>query len=285
MSSDVATEADQETRRLQHLGSMFDVRGLGVVVTGGGSGLGLTMGAALARAGASVTLLDREEDRLATAQEDLAADGYAVGTATADITDADALDEQFARLAASATGLHVAFANAGISAGIGPRLRSGRLTEIDRDRWRSVLDVNLTGAMNTVASAARHMTTGYGRIIVTSSVGGIRADPMVGYAYAASKAGVVGLVRNAALELAHRGILVNAIAPGLFETNIRRANPTAQAMTADFARISALKRAGRLAELEGLAVYLASPASSYVTGAVLSIDGGAALTGPNDVEV
>ncbi|MFH5823179.1 SDR family NAD(P)-dependent oxidoreductase [Georgenia sp. AZ-5] len=285
MRSDVATKADQESRRLEHLGSMFDVRGLGVLVTGGGSGLGLTMGAALARAGATVTLLDREEERLAAARADLDGEGYEVGTVAVDITDADELDAQFARVAASRPGLHVVFANAGISAGIGPRLKSGRLTEIDQDRWRSVLDVNLTGAMNTVASAARHMTSGYGRIVVTSSVGGIRADPMVGYAYAATKAGVVGLVRNAALELAPRNILVNAIAPGLFETNIRRANPTAQAMTADFARVSALKRAGRLSELEGLAVYLASPASSYVTGAVLSIDGGAAHTGPNEVEV
>jgi gluconate 5-dehydrogenase len=274
-----------EERRLQKLGELFDVRGLGVVVTGGGSGLGLRMGTALAEAGAHVTLLDVVGDRLDEARADLAERGLRVDVAVADITDFDQLDALFDRLEHSEHGLHVVFANAGISAGIGPRLRTGRITDLDRERWQQVLDVNLTGAVNTMSAAARHLNTGYGRIVVTSSVGGIRADPMVGYAYASTKAGVVGLVRNAALELAHRGITVNAIAPGLFETNIRKANPAAEAMTADFVKVSALKRSAQLPELEGLAVYVASPASSYVTGAVLNIDGGGQHVGPNDVEL
>lgn len=273
-----------EERRLQKLGELFDVRGLGIIVTGGGSGLGLCMGTALAEAGAHVTLLDVVADRLKEAQARLAERGLRVEAAAADITDFDQLDTLFDRFEHSEHGLHAVFANAGISAGIGPRLRSGRITELDRERWQQVLDVNLTGAVNTMSAAARHMNTGYGRIVVTSSVGGIRADPMVGYAYAATKAGVVGLVRNAALELASRGITVNAIAPGLFETGIRKANPTAQAMSSDFMKVSAMKRAGELSELEGLAVYLASPASSYVTGAVLNIDGGGQHVGPNEVE-
>lgn len=278
------TNASTEVSRLNYLGDTFDVRGLGIIVTGGGSGLGLRMSTALSRAGANVTLLDRETERLEAAQKELAAQAINVEIATADITDPDELDAVFAQVA-SRHGLHAVFANAGISAGIGPRLKSGRITAIDQDRWGQVLDVNLTGAMNTMASAARYMTDGYGRIIVTSSVGGVRADPLVGYAYAASKAGVIGLVRNAALELAHRNILVNAIAPGLFETNIRKSNPVAEAMTADFQKISALKRSGQLNELEGLAIFLASPASSFVTGAVLSIDGGGAHVGPNEVEI
>lgn len=274
-----------EQRRLQKLGELFDVRGLGVVVTGGGSGLGLRMGTALAEAGARVTLLDVAADRLDAARDELAERGLPVDVAVTDITDFDRLDELLGRLEHGEHGLHAVFANAGISAGIGPRLKSGRITDLDRERWQQVLDVNLTGAVHTMSAAARHLNTGYGRIVVTSSVGGVRADPMVGYAYASTKAGVVGLVRNAALELAHRGITVNAIAPGLFETGIRKANPTAQAMTADFAKVSAMKRSGELSELEGLAVYLASPASGYVTGAVLNIDGGGQHVGPNDVEL
>lgn len=273
-----------EERRLRKLGELFDVRGLGIVVTGGGSGLGLRMGTALAEAGAQVTLLDVVADGLEKAKAQLLERGLRVETATSDITDFDRLDALFDRLEHSESGLHAVFANAGISAGIGPRLRSGRITELDRERWQQVLDVNLTGAVNTMSAAARHLNSGYGRIVVTASVGGIRADPMVGYAYAASKAGIVGLVRNAALELAFRGITVNAIAPGLFETGIRKANPTAQAMSSDFMKVSAMKRAGELSELEGLAVYLASPASSYVTGAVLNIDGGGQHVGPNDIE-
>lgn len=274
-----------EEQRLHKLGELFDVRGLGVVVTGGGSGLGLRMGTVLAEAGAHVTLVDVVEERLEDARAGLAERGLRVDVAAADITDFEQLDALFDRLEHSDHGLHAVFANAGISAGIGPRLRSGRITDLDHERWQQVLDVNLTGAVHTMSAAARHLNTGYGRIVVTSSVGGVRADPMVGYAYASTKAGVVGLVRNAALELAHRGITVNAIAPGLFETGIRKANPTAQAMTADFMKVSAMKRSGELAELEGLAVYLASPASSYVTGAVLNIDGGGQHVGPNDVEL
>ncbi|MGF9660487.1 SDR family NAD(P)-dependent oxidoreductase [Arthrobacter crystallopoietes] len=272
-----------ETARLSTLGALFDVRGLGVIVTGGGSGLGLSMGSALARAGASVTLVDVAEERLATAQKGLKEEGIGVLTEVMDVTNAEEVDHVFGQVSASQSGLQVVFANAGITAGIGPRLESGRLVNVEPERWSSVLDVNLTGVMNTMAGAAKHIKPGYGRIIVTSSVGGIRADPMVGYAYAASKAGVVALVRNAALELAGSNILVNAIAPGLFSTNIRKANPSAEAMTADFAKIPALKRAGDLSELEGLAVYLASPASSYVTGTVISIDGGASITHPLEV--
>lgn len=273
-----------DERRLATIGNLFDLRGRGVAVTGGGSGLGLRMGTVLARAGAEVTLIDRDQASLAAAQTALAADGLAVSVRIVDITDFDQVDAAFQQIAAE-SGLDVVFANAGISAGIGPRLKSGRITDLDQQRWREVLDVNLTGAAFTMSAAARHIRDGAGRIIVTSSLGGVRADPMVGYAYAATKAGVVALVRNAALELAHRGINVNALAPGLFETNIRKANPVAEAMTGDFRKISALGRGGDLSELEGLVVYLASKASSYMTGAVLNLDGGGQHVGPNQVEI
>jgi len=273
-----------EDARLAYLGGLFDLRGKGAIVTGGAGGLGRTIGGALARAGASVTLLDIDPDKLAAVQQSLADEGVAVKTAAADITDADELDAAFAAAAADG-GLHIVFANAGISAGIGPKLKSGRIATIDPAAWQRVVDINLTGALNTVASASRHIDDGYGRVIVTSSLAGVRADPMVGYAYAATKSGVLGIVRNAALELAPRGILVNAIAPGLFHTGIRANNPTAAAMTADFERGSAIGRGAEMPELEGLALYLASPASSYVTGATISIDGGAQHAGANVVEI
>lgn len=273
-----------EERRLSTLGQLFDLRGRGVVVTGGGSGLGLRMGTVLAEAGATVTLIDREPERLAAAQLTLAEDGLAVSIRALDITDFEELDAAFAQIAAEG-GLDVVFANAGISAGIGPRLKSGRITNLDQHRWQEVLDVNLTGAALTMSAAARNIRDGAGRIIVTSSLGGVRADPMVGYAYAATKAGVVALVRNAALELAHRGINVNALAPGLFETNIRKTNPVAEAMTEDFKKASALGRGADVSELDGLIIYLASTASSYMTGAVLNLDGGGQHVGPNQVEI
>ncbi|MGP6169650.1 SDR family NAD(P)-dependent oxidoreductase [Microbacterium sp. A204] len=273
-----------EDTRLSYLGGLFDLRGLGAIVTGGAGGIGSAMAAALARAGAAVTLLDLSSEALEAAQQRLQDEGVTVGIKQADITKADELDAAFAEIA-SANGLHIVFANAGISAGPGPRLESGRIANVDQDRWNSVLDVNLTGALNTVASASRHIADGYGRIVVTASLAGVRSDAMVGYAYAATKAGVIGIVRNAALELAPRGILVNAIAPGLFHTSIRSSDPVHSRSTDDFVRASAIGRGAQPSEIEGLAVYLASPASSYVTGATISIDGGAQHAGANPVAI
>lgn len=255
--------------------NLFRVDGLGAVVTGGGSGLGLAMTRVLARNGARVTLADVDAERVRDAVEALEKEGCAVRGAVVDVTDAAAVDELMADAAGRDTGLHVAFANAGISAGPGPVLPEGRLESVDEQRWQRVLDVNLTGVLHTVRAAARHMTTGYGRIVVTSSLAGVRADPLVGYAYTATKAAVVALVRNASLELAERGILVNAIAPGAFVTNIGASNPGRSGVVEEFARAAALKRLADPAEMEGLALFLASPASSYVTGAVLVVDGGA----------
>jgi NAD(P)-dependent dehydrogenase (short-subunit alcohol dehydrogenase family) len=262
--------------------NLFRVAGLGAVVTGGGSGLGLAMARVLARNGARVTLADVDPDRVRAATEGLAAEGCAVRGAVVDVTDGAAVDELMSAAAGWGSGLHVVFANAGISAGPGPVLPEGRLEAVDDDRWQRVLDVNLTGVLHTVRAAARCLSDGYGRIVVTSSLAGVRADPLVGYAYTATKAAVVALVRNAAIELAGRGILVNAIAPGAFVTNIGSANPGRTGVVEEFARAAALKRLADPSEIEGLALFLASPASSYVTGAVLVVDGGA-TTGRNSV--
>lgn len=262
--------------------NLFRVDGLGAVVTGAGSGLGLAMARVLARNGARVTLADVDAARVEAATERLEKEACAVRGAVVDVTDAAAVDDLMRSAAAWDPGLHVVFANAGISAGPGPVLAEGRLEALDEQRWQRVLDVNLTGAMHTVRAAARHMTPGYGRIVVTSSLAGIRADPLVGYAYTATKAAVVALVRNAAIELAERGILVNAIAPGAFVTNIGSSNPGRSGVVEEFARAAALKRLADPSEMEGLALFLASPASSYVTGAVLVVDGGA-TTGRNSV--
>jgi NAD(P)-dependent dehydrogenase (short-subunit alcohol dehydrogenase family) len=262
--------------------NLFRVADLGAVVTGAASGLGAAMARVLARNGARVTLADVDDEGLRGAAAGLTAEGCSVRTAVVDVADAAAVDELMAAAAGWDPGLHVAFANAGISAGSGPIVPEGRLDAVDDDRWQRVLDVNLTGVLHTVRAAARHMTTGYGRIVVTSSLAGVRADPLVGYAYTATKAGVVALVRNASLELAPRGILVNAIAPGAFVTNIGSANPARSQVVEEFARAAAVKRLADPAELEGMALFLASPASSYVTGAVLVVDGGA-TTGRNSV--
>jgi NAD(P)-dependent dehydrogenase (short-subunit alcohol dehydrogenase family) len=137
------------------------------------------------------------------------------------------------------------------------------------------LDVNLTGTFVTMQAAARHMVPRKsGRIVVVASIAGLIAEPNVGYAYAAAKAAVVNLVRQAALELAPHNVLVTGIAPGPFRTNIgggRIANPEVAK------RFEAMVPLGRIAEpreMKGLALLLASPASSFMTGVTVPIDGG-----------
>lgn len=132
--------------------------------------------------------------------------------------------------------------------------------------------------MYTMRAAARHMKTRRsGRIVVTSSIAGLRAEPMSGYAYVASKAAVNNLVRQAALELAPYNVLVNAIAPGPFATNINQGRlrlPEAAARLRDYVPLGRIAEAQ---EIKGLALLLASDASSYITGAIIPIDGGVSL--------
>lgn len=265
-------------QRLQDIFGLDDVH---AVITGGGSGIGLNIGTTLASVGATVTLIDVNEERLQEVLESHRDSGLDIHVKKVDITDRDAFDVAMAEISKTKP-ITAVFANAGISAGQGPKFEVGELVNIDQDRWNAVLNVNLTGVMNTMALASKYIPDDVnGRVVVTSSLAGVRADPLVGYAYAASKTAVIGMIRNAALELAPRGITVNAFAPGLFETNIRKANPAAESMTEAFAKMSAVGRPGRLEELDGMAIFLASPASSYVTGTVFNIDGGGQHVGPN----
>jgi NAD(P)-dependent dehydrogenase (short-subunit alcohol dehydrogenase family) len=176
-------------------------------------------------------------------------------------------------------GVDVVFANAGLAAVPGFRAEGGQtLATLERSDWDRVLDVNLTGVMHTMRSAARAMTRqGSGRIVVTASNAGLRVEPLACYGYAASKAAVIHLVRQAALELAPDGILVNAICPGPFYGTLIGGGVTENPTDEMKDRWKALIPLGRMAhpdELKGLAVLLASPASSFMTGAAFVVDGG-----------
>lgn len=253
--------------------ALFDVRGRGALVTGAASGLGLAYARVLARNGARVLLTDATPDALGEAVTALGEEGGDVRGTVVDIRDRKAVEDAAAQVAAWDGGLDIVFANAGISSGLGHHFGVGNLDKIDDERWQTVLDVNLTGTLHTVRAAAASMNDG-GRIVVTSSVAGHRADPLVGYAYSATKAAVSHLVRNTAAELAPRGIHVNAIAPGSFLTGIGRNNPGNSGMLDELTRATARGRLAEPEEIEGLALLLASPAASHITGAVFVIDGG-----------
>jgi NAD(P)-dependent dehydrogenase (short-subunit alcohol dehydrogenase family) len=251
----------------------FDVSGLGVVVTGAASGLGLAMAEVMAEGGARVTLADLDADGLAAAADRLGGD---VRTHRLDVSDPDSVAALFDDAAAAHGRVDVAFANAGISTEPGVMNELGGLEALDVDEWRTVLGVNLDGVLFTMREAARHMKPqGSGRIIVTASTAGFGTDPLVGYSYSATKAAVIILVRQAALELARHGVHVNAIAPGPFRTNI--GSSSAPIPDEAWYDIVALGRMAEPDELKGVALLLASPASSFMTGAVIPVDGGQLL--------
>lgn len=258
------------------MSARFSMDGRGAVVTGAGSGLGRAMAEAMAEAGARVTLADIDGDRAAAVAGALRDQGSDVRTAVVDVADASAVTAVIEEATASYGRLDAVFANAGISAGRSYSDPTGRLDVFSRDAWERVLAVNLTGVLNTMSAAATVMRrAGRGKIVVTASTAGLRADPMVGYPYIAAKAAVVNLVKQAALELAPHGVTVNAIAPGPFKTNIGGSRGADPAVEKAWAETVPLSRMGDPEEIKGLALLLGSDASSFMTGAVYPVDGGA----------
>lgn len=255
------------------MSGLFDVEGAGVVVTGAASGLGFAMAEVMADSGARVTLADLDADGLEQAAGRLAGE---VRTHQLDVSDPDAVERLFAEAVEAHGRVDVAFANAGISLEPGVLDPSGGLEALDRAAWDTVLGVNLNGVVFTMKAAARHMKKqGSGRIVVTASTAGFGTDPMVGYSYSATKAAVIIIVRQAALELARHGVHVNAIAPGPFRTNI--GGDAAPIPPEAWNDIVALGRMADPEELKGVALLLASPASSFMTGAIVPVDGGQLL--------
>ena len=268
-----------------NVSSQFDVDGFGVVVTGGASGIGLAYGEVLAAHGARVTLVDVDRGAVAAQASRLAGEGLDVRAAVADVTDHAVLDTVIDEAAGLYGRLDVAFANAGIDPGAGfvgawagdqrPRVPEGELERYGDERWDRVIDINLGGVFATARAAARHMRPRrFGRIIVTTSLASTRVEPAIGAAYMAAKAGARHFMHTIALELAGYGITVNAIAPGFFVTNIGGGHAHKPELQAALAREIPMHRVGQPDDLKPLALFLASPASKYITGQEIVIDGG-----------
>lgn len=273
---------------MQKVSELFSVEGQGVVVTGGASGIGLSFAEALAGNGARVTLLDLDAAALGQQVERLSGCGFDVRGARLDVTDHDALDAAMDEAAAIYGGLDTVFANAGIDSGPGylggwvgetrPRADAGALENYSDERWNRIIAISLNAVFATLRAAARHMRPQRsGRMIVTTSAAAVRCEPAIGMAYMAAKAGAAHLVRNAALEMAAYGITVNAIAPGMFATNIGGGHLKDEVLQAEFGKAIPAHRVGMPGDMYGLALFLASPASSYVTGQQILIDGGLSL--------
>jgi NAD(P)-dependent dehydrogenase (short-subunit alcohol dehydrogenase family) len=263
------------------LQQMFDVSGKSAIVTGGANGLGRAYAEVLVENGARVCIFDLDQEKLDEAVASLRAAGGDVWGQIVDVTDRPKMSEAFDKVAERHGRIDIVFANAGIDAGPGfltpegERNPEGEIDNLDDHHWDLVISTNLTSVFNTIKLAAKHMKrTGGGRIIATSSIASLYNEPIVGTPYMPAKAGVTHLVRQAAMELGRYNILVNAIAPGPFITNIAGGRMRNKADRKAFEDMSVLHRVADTSEIKGLALYLASPASSYVTGAQIVIDGG-----------
>jgi NAD(P)-dependent dehydrogenase (short-subunit alcohol dehydrogenase family) len=240
-----------------------DVTGKRVVLTGASRGLGRVLAHAFSQGGARVALVARDEKDLKEVADELPGPTLVL---SGDVTD-EAFNEAIADAAvAEWGGVDVWICNAGISPVVaGPR-------DMNPSVWRSVLEVNLTGAFLGARAATRVMGDG-GRMIFTGSVLGER--PREGLsAYSASKAGLVGLAKALALDLAPSGITVNVVAPGWFDSPLAEGWKSNPKLAAGVLEHTAQRRWGAATDLAGAYQFLASDAASFVTGQVLNVDGG-----------
>lgn len=237
------------------------------LVTGASRGLGRAMAVALGEAGADLALLARSAADLEATADAVRALGRRAVAIPTDVQVPEAVDAAVARVVETLGAVDILVNNSGVAV-VKP------LVETRPDEWRQVLETNLTGAYNCCHAVAPSMIARrHGKVINVASILASRGLP--GYAaYAASKGGLVALTRVLAVEWARHNVQVNAIAPGWFVTPMN-AEAFADASTRDrLLRDVPARRTGRPEELGALAVYLASPAADYVTGEVVSIDGG-----------
>jgi gluconate 5-dehydrogenase len=249
--------------------SPFDLSGRVALVTGSSRGIGAAIADGLARSGATVILNGRDELRLAAALESARRriPGTAWEAAAFDVTDEAAAETAIARCESAVGPVGILVNNAGVQV-------RRPLTEISLADWRSVIDTDLTSAFIVGRAAARRMIPrGHGKIINVCSVQSELARPTIG-AYTAAKGGLRNLTRAMAAEWSGAGIQVNGLAPGYIRTEMTRPLAEDPEFDAWVRKRTPAGRWGRVEDLAGPAVWLASPASDFVTGQVIYADGG-----------
>lgn len=244
--------------------------GRAALVTGGGSGIGRAIAHRLARDGADVAILDRDEHAAETVSGEVRALGRHATAVVADVADTASVDRAVDAARAALGPIRVLVNAAGIS-GFAP------LVDMTDAQWDGMIGVHLRGTFLVTRAALPDMlAAGGGRVVNVSSVGGLRGGPMLTH-YAAAKAGVIGFTKALAIEVGGRGVTVNAIAPGLVDTPMLRASGLSEAVKEQSMRQTPVGRLGTPDDIAAACAYLVSDEAAWVTGQVLSPNGGAHL--------
>jgi NAD(P)-dependent dehydrogenase (short-subunit alcohol dehydrogenase family) len=251
---------------------MFDLSGRTALVTGGARGLGLAMARALGTHGARLLLMDRDPVPLAAAVAELAGEGIEALSMTGDVTAPADTVRAVEAMRSAWQRVDICVCNAGIAANVAAE-------EMTLEQWNAIVGVNLTGVFFTAQACARAMIEQRsGSIVTIASMSGIIVNvPQRQSAYNITKAGVIMATKSLAVEWAPHGIRVNAIAPGYMRTEMTAPYIADPALGGQWMRLTPMERPGEPHELGGAVVYLASDASSFVTGHTLVVDGGYSL--------
>ena len=252
----------------KHINELFDLKGKTAIVTGGSRGIGVEMAEGLAEAGANLMLCARREEWLLETVEEFRGRGFAVEGQAADVSDPGDVQRVVEATVAAFGKVDILINNAGISWGAMPE-------EMPLEKWQKVIDVNLTGCFLMAQAAGREMLkNNRGSIINIASIAGLTSSANGPFyaGYVASKAGLIGLTRELAASWGRKGIRVNAIAPGFFHS--RLADAVIDIYERSIQENNVIPRVGNEGELKGVTVFLASDASSYITGQTIAVDGG-----------
>jgi len=252
----------------------LELDGRVAVVIGGTSGIGRAIAHGLAEAGADVVCTSRREEQVEAAAGEIEALGRKTIRCVSDVSDRDSLDNLLSETVA-------AFGKADILVNSAGTTKRQPTLEVDEDTWNSIFETNLSGTLRSCQIFGKHMDdNSYGRIINIASLSSFVALYEVA-AYAASKAAVASLTKSLAVEWAKRGVNVNAIAPGVFRTALNQKLLAESPRGQEFLMPTPMGRFGQVEELAGAAVFLASEAASFVTGEIVTVDGGFLASGVN----